>query len=210
MSLIGEPISFQNAMPKLAEQIKVARRQRLIDAAWRCLAAYGFRSLTVDAVCTEAGVSKGAFYIYFDKKQDLLLALLEDEAAAIDAVMSQLGHADLSGIERLRRFARAMIERGDDPSQLQIRADLWAEISTSDEVRDAWIEVVRARREGVRRWIDESVSSGEMLPVPANAFAAILLALSDGLLLHAAIDPTGFRWGNVRRALDAMLEGVSA
>jgi AcrR family transcriptional regulator len=196
-------------MPRLEEQAKAQRRQRLIDAAWRCLGTQGFRSLTVDAVCAEAGVSKGAFYIYFRKKQDLLLALLDDETRAIHEVMSEFERAHLSGAERLRRFTRAMIERGDDPSQLQIRADLWAEISTSDEVREKWVEVVRARRENVKRWVEDGISSGEISPIPANAFAAILLALGEGLLLHAALDPSGFRWGNVRRAIDAILEGVS-
>lgn len=195
-------------MPKLAPAIKVERRQQLIDAAWRCVATRGFQSLTVDDVCAEAGVSKGAFYIYFEQKQDLLLALLDDEAAGFDELLRDIENDHLSGVERLRRFTRAMLERGDDPARLQVRADLWAEMSTSPAVRDRWVDVVRGRRERLRRWIEESVSSGELAPIPANALAAILLALSDGLLLHAGLDPNGFRWVNVRKALDAILEGI--
>lgn len=196
-------------MPRLAAATKIERRQQLIDAAWRCVAARGFQSLTVDEVCAEAGVSKGAFYIYFAQKQDLLLALLDDEAAGIDEVMRALQHAHMSGVERLRRFARAMVERGDDPARLQIRADLWAEMSSSPAVRQKWIAVVRERRATLKRWIEGSVSSGELAPIPANALAAILLALGDGLLLHAGLDPSGFRWMNVGRALDAILEGIA-
>ena len=69
--------------------------------------------------------------------------------------------------------------------------------------------MVRGRRETLKRWIDESVSSGELAPIPANALAAILLALGDGLLLHAGLDPSGFRWVNVRKAIDAILEGIA-
>lgn len=196
-------------MPRLAAATKIERRQALIDAAWRCVAVRGFQSLTVDEVCAEAGVSKGAFYIYFAQKQDLLLALLDDEAAGIDEVMVALEHAHMSGVERLRRFARAMVERGDDPARLQIRADLWAEMSSSPVVRQKWIAVVRARRATLKRWVEESVSSGELAPIPANALAAILLALGDGLLLHAGLDPSGFRWANVGKALDAILDGIA-
>ncbi|MDQ4107612.1 MAG: TetR/AcrR family transcriptional regulator, partial [Actinomycetota bacterium] len=114
-------------MPRLAAATKIERRQQLMDAAWRCVATRGFQSLTVDEVCAEAGVSKGAFYIYFAQKQDLLLALLDDDAAGMDEVMRGLQHAHMSGVERLRRFTRAMVERGDNPARLQIRADLWAE-----------------------------------------------------------------------------------
>jgi len=196
-------------MPRLAAATKVERRQQLIDAAWRCVAARGFQSLTVDEVCAEAGVSKGAFYIYFAQKQDLLLALLDDEAAGIDEVMRALQRAHMSGVERLRRFARTMVERGDDPARLQIRADLWAEMSSNPTVRQKWIAVVRERRATLKRWVEESVSSGELAPIPANALAAILLALGDGLLLHAGLDPSGFRWVNVGKALDAILDGIA-
>ena len=96
----------------------------------------------------------------------------------------------------------------DDPGRLQVRADLWAEMSSSAAVRERWIAVVGARREALKRWIEEGVSMGELSSIPANALAAILLALGDGLLLHAGLDPSGFRWVNVRKALDAILEGI--
>jgi AcrR family transcriptional regulator len=196
-------------MPRLAAETKVARRQQLIAAAWRCVADRGFQSLTVDEVCAEAAVSKGAFYLYFESKQDLLLGLLEDEAAEIDTFMADLERADLGGVERLRRFTRVMIERGDDPARHQIRADLWSEMSASVVVREKWIAVVRARRAVLKRWIEASIASGELASIPANALAAILLALGDGLLLHAGLDPSGFRWSNVAKALDAIFDGIS-
>jgi AcrR family transcriptional regulator len=195
-------------MPRLADAAKSERRQQLVDAAWRCVAYRGFQSLTVDDVCVEAGVSKGAFYTYFGQKQELLLALLEDEAAGIQEVMGELQEAHVSGVERLRRFARAMVERGDNPASLQIRADMWAEMSSDPAVRQLWAAVVGERRAVLKGWIEESVEEGELAPMPANALAAILLSLGDGLLLHAGLDPSGFRWGNVRKALDALLEGL--
>lgn len=196
-------------MPRLAPDVRNERRQQLVDAAWRRLADQGFRSLTVDEVCAEAGVSKGAFYGYFDHKDELLVALLEDDAAAVDRIMEDLRRAPVVGAERIRRLVRAMLERGEDPARLQVRADLWAEASTSDEVRDRLAEVVRRRRISLRSWIDDSVREGELVDIPANALAAILLALGDGLMLHAGLDPAGFRWGNVRRALDGLLEGIA-
>ena len=36
-----------------------------------------------------------------------------------------------------------------------------------------------------------------------------LLALTDGLMLHGALDPDGFRWPNIRAALDVLLDGIS-
>jgi AcrR family transcriptional regulator len=197
-------------VPRLADETKVERRRQLIDAAWRCAATTPFAALTVDDICAEAGVSKGAFYGYFEQKQDLLLALLRDEGEDMLDVMRRVENTNVGGVERLRRFARAMVERGEDPGRLQIRADLWAEMSSNDEVRREWTHVMRERRAALRAWIEEALDSGELETIPANALAAILLALGDGLLLHAGLDPTGFRWTNVRTALDVTLEGIRA
>jgi hypothetical protein len=46
--------------------------------------------------------------------------------------------------------------------------------------------------------------------VPANALASILLALTEGLVLHGALDPKAFHWANIYHALDAVLDGVQA
>jgi NhaP-type Na+/H+ or K+/H+ antiporter len=77
--------------------------------------------------------------------------------------------------------------------------------STSEEVR----AVLRGRRARLRRWIDQGVRAGELQPVPANALAAMLLALGDGLLLHAGLDPAAFTWPNIHRAVEVLMEGMS-
>jgi AcrR family transcriptional regulator len=197
-------------VPKLREETRTERRRLLIEAAWRCAAVRGFGDLTVDDVCAEAGVSKGAFYGYFEHKQELLLALLEDDALGLDAELDRITAASASGIERLRRFAQAMLSRGDDPAHVQVRADLWADLLTEPDVRERLAVVTQRRRERVRGWIEEAVASGELVEIPANALASILLALADGLIFHAALDPGGFRWRNIRRAIDQMLAGIAA
>lgn len=197
-------------MPKLRPETRTERRQLLIDAAWRCASERGFRDLTVDDVCAQAAVSKGAFYGYFEHKQDLLLALLEDDSASLDLELDAITQASSSGVERVRRFAQAMLARGDDPARVQVRADLWADLLTEDLVRERLALATHRRRQLLRGWIEEATASGELVAIPANALASILLALADGLMLHGALDPGGFRWQNVRRAIDVMLAGIAA
>ena len=197
-------------MPKLKPETRSERRQSLIAAAWRCAALRGFRDLTVDDVCAEAEVSKGAFYGYFEQKQDLLLALLEDDTATLDRELSRITASTRSGVERLRRFAQAMLARGDDAARVQVRADLWADLLTEEDVRRELAVATQRRRDLLRSWIVEAVASGELVEIPANALASILLALADGLMLHGALDSDAFRWRNVRRAIDVLLAGIEA
>jgi hypothetical protein len=46
------------------------------------------------------------------------------------------------------------------------------------------------RRALLRGWIAASVATVELVAVPSNSAAAILLAPGNGLLLHAGLDST--------------------
>ena len=196
-------------MPKIAEAKKVARRQQFVDAAWRCAATKGYRDLTVDDVCAAAGLSKGAFYGYFDQKRDLLVALLEDDASVIDSSLKQHDANSTPMLAKLRGYMRTVLERSEEPGRAQLRADLWAAMLTEKEVAAAFAESIQRRRATLRFWIEQAIADGEITEIPANAFASILLALSDGLVLHAGISPTAFRWVNIRSALNGLLGGIS-
>jgi len=188
----------------MAAEARRNRRQEFVDAAWRCIARKRYSDLTVEDVCTEAGLSKGSFYTHFDEKDDLLLALLDEDSAGFDALIATVGQKAHKSVERLRRYVRAVADAGEDPA----RAEIWAEVSVNDRLRQHLATAVGQRRVALAGWIDEAVAAGELIDVPANALAAVLLALADGLMVHASVDPDGFRWANVRRALSLLLEGL--
>jgi AcrR family transcriptional regulator len=195
-------------MPRVADETRRRRRKQLIDAAWRCLARKGYRDLTVDDVCVEAGASKGGFYGYFESKKHMLTTLLEEDDSSLDGFMEDLGGARLTAVERLQRFTRAVLDRAERAALVQMRADLWTELLTDEAVRLQLAESVQRRRVRLRGWIDEGVANGELVDVPANAFASILLALADGLMLHRQLNPEGFKWANIRAALNVLLSGI--
>lgn len=57
--------------------MRTSSRQRLIEAALRRFYRDGFRSVGIDQVLTDVGISKTAFYKHFESKEDLMLAVLE-------------------------------------------------------------------------------------------------------------------------------------
>jgi AcrR family transcriptional regulator len=164
--------------------------------------------MTVDDVCSHARLSKGAFYGYFDQKQALLLALLEDDATHLDQILDELERTEPSNVRKLRNYARAVLEWSEGPGRAQLRADLWTALFSVGKIREAFTVSVQRRRERVRGWVEAGIRTGEIAEVPANALASIVLALSDGLMLHASVQPSAFRWANVRRALDMLLTGL--
>ena len=167
--------------------------------------------MTVDDVCIEVGASKGAFYGYFPSKHALLLALLSDDGADMDHLMGVLESRNFPPLERLRRFAKAMLDRGSDQSRVQVRADLWACAITEPQVREGLAEIVRQRRTLLRSWVQAAIDAAQidLRDVPPNAFASFLLALGDGLMLHNAIDPASFRWQYIARVLDEVFAALN-
>jgi AcrR family transcriptional regulator len=57
--------------------LKTPTRQRLVEAAVRRFYRDGFRSVGLDQVLSDVGISKTAFYKHFESKEDLMLAALE-------------------------------------------------------------------------------------------------------------------------------------
>jgi len=49
-------------------------RTRLLDAAMHVIRAQGYSATTVDDICSEAGLTKGAFFYHFKSKEDLAIA----------------------------------------------------------------------------------------------------------------------------------------
>jgi AcrR family transcriptional regulator len=64
---------FQRADPAL--------QQAILDAAVRELGEHGYEGTSLNRILLAAGLSKGAFYYYFDDKADLAAAVLERELA---------------------------------------------------------------------------------------------------------------------------------
>ncbi len=89
-----------------ARERSVERLAGLIDAARQLAGETGSADFTVQQVVQRSGQSLKAFYKYFEGKDDLLLALIEEEsrigAAALDEIIG--GRGDPLG--RLRAFVQ--------------------------------------------------------------------------------------------------------
>jgi AcrR family transcriptional regulator len=64
-------------MPKVVPEYKEDAKQRIIEAAMDVIAERGCDQMTFDNVAKKLGVSKGAIYWYFKRKEDLITAVLE-------------------------------------------------------------------------------------------------------------------------------------
>ena len=59
-----------------------AKRRQIIAGARALFLAQGFYGASMDAIARKAGVSKGTLYVYFESKEQLFEAIVEDERGA--------------------------------------------------------------------------------------------------------------------------------
>src|ERR671918_2795553 len=82
----------RSPMPRTSAAHATEMRQRILDGAHRSMLAGGYRGTTMPAIATEAGVSVGLLYRYFDSKEELYLAMCEAVTQAqLDDLAVQLG-----------------------------------------------------------------------------------------------------------------------
>ena len=75
-------------MPRLTPASAAKRRLHIIEAAMRCFRAHGFTAASVDDICGEAAISKGAFYSHFRSKEDLVHAIADTLAGEPEPIDS--------------------------------------------------------------------------------------------------------------------------
>ena len=56
-----------------------AKREQIIDGAKRVFMTVGFDAASMNDITREAGVSKGTIYVYFQNKEDLFVAMVDQE-----------------------------------------------------------------------------------------------------------------------------------
>src|SRR6478752_4627260 len=70
-----------------------ANRQRIVEAARGHFFSHGFRSVTMDDLALELGISKKTLYAYFPGKFDLLEAVLADKFEGVETMLKEVTRA---------------------------------------------------------------------------------------------------------------------
>lgn len=85
-----------------------AKRRQIIDGARALFLERGFDSASMGEIAKRAGVSKGTLYVYFENKEQLFCAIMEEERRMhLDRLIALDPEADLR--ETLIAFGKALV-----------------------------------------------------------------------------------------------------
>ena len=164
-----------------------SERARRLVASARHLAATGSSSFTVADVATDAGISLRSFYRHFAGRDDLLLALFEEEARTAVVLLGELIAPEDEPIDRVRRCVEALCDfvvTGETYAALLVREHLRLSDERPDEMRAALTplldlfhdELAAAAAAGDLRAIDRFDAATVLALVLTHVQTAMLLA----------------------------------
>lgn len=164
------------------------RGRRLVDAA-RTLAANGSTTLTIGEVAAEAGMSVRSFYRHFGSRDELLLALFEEEARVGAVLLEQELEGVDAPLDRLRAYVvglASLMVAGSGYASLLVQEHLRLADSHPDELRAALAPLVDLLGDELRA----AASVGDLRPIDGIDVATVFALLLTQVQTVALLEPS--------------------
>ena len=187
-------------------------RGALLDAAAEVFADRGLREASVDEIADRAGYSKGAVYWYFESKDGLFLALLEERIDQPTREMIELLESappeQNMGPEASRRFTELLRTQGE---LVLLEHEYWSQALRDPALRRRYVRRQRALRTALGKALITRVGQlgGPSLdPAQGKAMATVMMSLAAGLARERLIDRAAVPDGLLGDALVLLYKGT--
>jgi AcrR family transcriptional regulator len=182
------------------------RRKDILRAAYDVAARQGVEALTVRAVANRAAVSHGTVLFHFNRRDALVVSLLD---SVLDATTVLRVPEDVERLtrpaDRLRALLRTEMERlSNDPRQFRLFLEYWA-LGVRNAIIRRRVSAALERYRGAFRAMAEAVvhdaatnrrrgttSLRDVTTGTPDGVAAVAVSVIHGCALQAVIDPKAF------------------
>jgi AcrR family transcriptional regulator len=171
------------------EAVHADRREAFIDAAQGLIVAKGYARMSIQDVLDATDASRGAFYHYFDSKEDLLEAVIERMAdAALATIEPMVADPDLSAIDKFEGVFHGLAQFKAERKDLVLAMlDVWLSDHNA-VVRERFRRSVTVRlRPLLARIIRQGRDEGRFTVSQPEEAARVVVALIHGAN-EAALD----------------------
>ena len=179
------------------------RRQALIEATARCLAARGAAGVSVRAICAEAEVSSGLLRHYFAGVSEAIAETYRWTGARVALALDEaVAAAGRDPRARLVAYLNASFRPPiADPELLSTWLAFWSLTRSDPAIAAVHSEIYRDFRLGIERLIAEAHPTLADSRLPAVA----LTALIDGLWLELSLGAAPFTPEEAERLVEMWL-----
>jgi AcrR family transcriptional regulator len=193
----------------MTQQRAEETRSRILDAAVRKFSLAGYDNASVDDICSDAGVSKGAFYHHFPTKQAVFLALMQGWLGVIDMDMESVRAGTVpETLVMMTNLLPGVFATAED--RLPMFLEFWLQASRDENVWKAVIAPYRHYQEFFSKLIQDGVKEGSLKPVDSQVAAQLVVSMAVGLVLQGVIDPHGADWEKTARtSMQILMNGLA-
>ncbi|HMO95404.1 MAG TPA: TetR/AcrR family transcriptional regulator [Tepidiformaceae bacterium] len=178
-------------MRRTREQLAQENRAAVLDAARRNFERNGFHGAALDAIADEAGFSKGVVYSQFGSKDELMLAVLEQNIERRHIAMRtrfERGEAPAHPTELARIAIRESVATvAWQAALLEFRCHAWRHPDLNRRYQELHARTI-ANLAGLLELM--FTSHGEVPPVPPIELARLGLAAGNGAVAEFMADPS--------------------
>lgn len=173
-------------------------RTKIVESAIKLFSSRGYSAASVEDICVEAGISKGAFYHHFESKQSLFLALLDSWLQTIDNAIEST--KDKTAPETFMQMTKAFPYLFETAGEgLPMFLEFWLQASRDRKVWEASIAPYRRYHKYFTSLIKKGVDEGSFVEVNPELVSRMIVSTAMGLLLQSLLDPQGAKWEKVAR-----------
>lgn len=181
-------------MPKVTEEHLQARRQQILDGAASCFADRGFHQTTMNDICQATDLSPGAIYRYFNSKEEIIEAMVDERTRQAVEHMKQAEERS-DTIQALEETARVYFAKLEDPQGCALDIAIWSEAQSNPAVRARLRDSMREIRAAITTVVKQVQEAGIINPaLDPEAVAEVQISFFEGLVLQRAIDPDVDIW----------------
>lgn len=187
---------------------KLAKKVKLIDAAYDLFTEKGVNITPIDEVVKMAGVAKGTFYLYFKDKYDLLdqMVISRSEAMIYDALNlleKESGSREMAPDEKLIFFTDCVIDMLGENKELVslIKKNLTAFQSLVMAGEDSKL------LDGSKRLI-EIFTSGGFSEIEAQKYLYLLTTMVASASCNAVLTATPFSVEELRPSIHGIIKSI--
>ncbi len=163
------------------------RRAQVMEAAAKCFNLQGFHGASMANVAAEAGLSVGQIYRYFENKEAVIAAIVEQKLAEWSKRMAEVRARNGDLQEEMMEVARFHIEKVVAPEQAALSLEFLAEAARNPRIG----EIVRVV-DGVMRGHlkDVLLRNGAVESDMLEARIDMIATLIDGWVIRAVKNPS--------------------
>lgn len=163
---------------------KRARKRDLLEAARALFVEQGYERTSISAIVKRAGVAQGTFYLYFDKKQQVLVSLrghvLAEYVRAFERVLARPSPPDTRLVDGVRALARVTKKNRELLGVIR-------QATTGEETEQVWLEGRATLAAPLAALIEEGQGAGVFGVDDPRLAAHLALALFDDLLYESLV-----------------------